>query len=177
MVVHISKAEVGENRHRRDDESCLNASTSKPPFRVIWPLGEAGPASGGETTNHPRLVESRAAELRPLRFPDRAYEAVAGDADAERDDCLSCRIFRCSTSTTPPVKSRKRLWALASFPRRRAADAAHIAISSVYDIDILLTWNCQHIANAAIMKEMGEIAGQFDFDIPILCTPEELLGV
>jgi hypothetical protein len=47
--------------------------------------------------------------------------------------------------------------------------------SSVHGVDILLTWNCQHIANAAIMKELGKIVAQCGFGLPILCTPEELL--
>ena len=59
---------------------------------------------------------------------------------------------------------------------RAAREAPPYHLASVHDVDFLLTWNCQHIANAAIMKELGEIVAEFDFDIPILCTPEELLG-
>jgi coenzyme F420-reducing hydrogenase beta subunit len=31
-----------------------------------------------------------------------------------------------------------------------AVDALHIAISAIEEIEYLLTWNCTHIANAAI---------------------------
>ena len=61
-------------------------------------------------------------------------------------------------------------------PPPATRDAVHIAVSSVHGIDILLTWNCRHIANAAIMKELGEIVADRGQEIPILCTPEELLG-
>jgi hypothetical protein len=37
-------------------------------------------------------------------------------------------------------------------PRKAATDAAHIAIAAVHGMDFLLTWNCVHIANAAIAK-------------------------
>ncbi|MDA1313333.1 MAG: hypothetical protein O2968_08365 [Acidobacteria bacterium] len=37
-------------------------------------------------------------------------------------------------------------------PRKAAADAAHIAIAAVHDIDFLMTWNCVHIANAIIAR-------------------------
>ena len=43
-------------------------------------------------------------------------------------------------------------------------------------IDFLLTWNCRHIANAAILKELHTILARFDCEIPTICTPEELFG-
>ena len=61
-------------------------------------------------------------------------------------------------------------------PQEATRDAIHIAISSVHEIDILLTWNCRHIANAAIMKELRTIVANHNYELPILCTPEELLG-
>lgn len=61
-------------------------------------------------------------------------------------------------------------------PRTATRDAVHIAVSSVHGIDILLTWNCRHIANAAIMKELGAIVAGCGYEMPILCTAEELLG-
>ena len=61
-------------------------------------------------------------------------------------------------------------------PRRATRDAIHIGVSSVHGIDILLTWNCRHIANAAIMKELGAIVAACGYELPIRCTPEELLG-
>jgi hypothetical protein len=61
-------------------------------------------------------------------------------------------------------------------PEKAARDAVHIAASSVHGVDILLTWNCRHIANAAIMKELDHIVASCGYEMPILCTPEELLG-
>ncbi len=60
-------------------------------------------------------------------------------------------------------------------PPKAARDALHIAVASVHAIDILLTWNCRHIANAAIMRELGELISLHGYRIPVLCTPEELL--
>ncbi|MDA0752355.1 MAG: type II toxin-antitoxin system VapC family toxin [Verrucomicrobia bacterium] len=60
-------------------------------------------------------------------------------------------------------------------PEKATQDAIHIAVSAVHQVDILLTWNCKHIANAAIMKELEEVVGRFQCDLPILCTPDELL--
>jgi hypothetical protein len=33
-------------------------------------------------------------------------------------------------------------------PRTLTGDALHLAYASYYKIDFLLTWNCQHLANA-----------------------------
>jgi hypothetical protein len=61
-------------------------------------------------------------------------------------------------------------------PARAARDAAHIAVSAVHAIDFLLTWNCAHIANAQIAKQVQAICTQHGFPCPLICTPEELMG-
>ena len=35
-------------------------------------------------------------------------------------------------------------------PAEADRDAAHIALATVHEMDILLSWNCRHIANAFI---------------------------
>lgn len=59
-------------------------------------------------------------------------------------------------------------------PEQAARDAVHIAAATVHEVDVLLTWNCRHIANAAIMKRLRELAARHGFELPVLCTPEEL---
>jgi len=61
------------------------------------------------------------------------------------------------------------------FPPRAAADALHIAIAVVSGMDYLLTWNCTHIANAALRSAIESICRSRGYDVPIICTPEELL--
>ncbi len=55
-------------------------------------------------------------------------------------------------------------------------DASHIAIATIHGIDYLMTWNCKHIANAVIQKSLREIIEVEGYEMPIICTPEELLG-
>jgi hypothetical protein len=59
---------------------------------------------------------------------------------------------------------------------KAARDAAHIAVSAVHGIDFLLTWNCAHIANAQIIRQVQAICVQHGFPCPVICTPEELMG-
>ncbi len=61
-------------------------------------------------------------------------------------------------------------------PQKAAADAAHIAVAAVNEMDYLLTWNCKHIANAEIMKRIYRMCETEGFNCPVICTPAELMG-
>ena len=54
-------------------------------------------------------------------------------------------------------------------------DAVHIALASAYQMDILLSWNCRHIANAAIQARLRKLADAAGLTLPVICTPEELM--
>ncbi len=60
-------------------------------------------------------------------------------------------------------------------PRTADRDAAHIALASAYEMDILLSWNCRHIANAAIQARLRRLADDYGYTLPVICTPEELM--
>lgn len=62
-----------------------------------------------------------------------------------------------------------------SLPPTADRDAAHIALATVHEMDILLTWNCRHIANAAIQSRLRRLIEAAKFDLPVICTPEELM--
>ncbi len=61
-------------------------------------------------------------------------------------------------------------------PETAREDALHIAIAITGGIDYLLTWNCRHIANAEIQRAITNICHQAGYCMPILCTPELLMG-
>jgi hypothetical protein len=54
-------------------------------------------------------------------------------------------------------------------------DATHIALASAYEMDILLSWNCRHLANAAIQTRLRRLVEAAGFTLPVICTPEELM--
>jgi hypothetical protein len=62
-------------------------------------------------------------------------------------------------------------------PEKAAVDALHIAIATVNGIDYLLTWNCTHIANAALQHRIEAICRSADFESPTICTPQQLMEV
>jgi hypothetical protein len=49
-------------------------------------------------------------------------------------------------------------------------------VATVNDVDYLLTWNCQHIANPEIQRSIAAYLEQIGLFLPFICTPEELLG-
>ncbi len=55
-------------------------------------------------------------------------------------------------------------------------DRTMVAIAAVHEIDFLMTWNCVHIANAVIAREVAKICRRCGFQCPAIFTPEELLG-
>jgi hypothetical protein len=55
-------------------------------------------------------------------------------------------------------------------------DALHLALASYHKCDFLVTWNCQHLANAnkfGHLRRLNTLLGLF---VPALVTPLELLG-
>lgn len=63
-----------------------------------------------------------------------------------------------------------------AIPARAARDAAHVAVAAVHHIDYLLTWNCSHLANAQIMRRIARVCERSALQMPLICTPEELMG-
>ena len=61
-------------------------------------------------------------------------------------------------------------------PRKAAGDAVHIAFAAVYACEYLLTWNCRHIANAELYRAIRRVMELHGYEVPTLCTPEELMG-
>ncbi|MFY9823631.1 MAG: type II toxin-antitoxin system VapC family toxin [Thermoanaerobaculia bacterium] len=60
-------------------------------------------------------------------------------------------------------------------PPKAAVDAVHVAASVVHRVDYLLTWNCTHLANAAIRTKIDQMCRSRDYSPVVICTPEELM--
>jgi len=62
-----------------------------------------------------------------------------------------------------------------AFVQTQLVPSYHIAIATVHQLNYLLTWNCKHIANAQIQSKLRQVSQQRGYELPILCTPYELL--
>jgi hypothetical protein len=62
----------------------------------------------------------------------------------------------------------------AAMPSKAAIDAAHVAMAATHGVDFLVTWNCTHIANAAVREKIEAVCRAAGFRPPVICTPLEL---
>ncbi len=62
-------------------------------------------------------------------------------------------------------------------PAKARLDALHIACAAYHEIDVLLTWNCTHIANPAQLPVMRGLCAARGYRLPELVTPFELMEV
>ena len=60
-------------------------------------------------------------------------------------------------------------------PRVLGGDAFHLAYASFYGIDFLLTWNCNHLANANKRQHIRWLNTSMDLGVPEIVTPLELV--
>jgi predicted nucleic acid-binding protein len=61
-------------------------------------------------------------------------------------------------------------------PADPAGDAMHLALASYHKCDFLVTWNCQHLANANKFGHIRRVNTMLGLFVPALVTPLELLG-
>lgn len=104
-------------------------------------------------------------------------EINLGDAKAAAERWQAIEGLQ-SLEITPEVDELiEAIMSTGYIPPKAAADAAQIAIASVHKIDFLLTWNCRHIANAVIAREVARTCKKHGYECPGICTSEELLSV
>jgi hypothetical protein len=102
-------------------------------------------------------------------------EASRGDpaAAAKRIEALAnVPLLPINQSTT---ELAQRLAVSLALPSRARLDAAHVAISAVYGMTFLLTWNCTHLANGVLADKIDRTCLEAGFRAPRILTPELLM--
>jgi hypothetical protein len=61
-------------------------------------------------------------------------------------------------------------------PADPSFDALHLALASYHRCEFLVTWNCQHLANANKYGHIRQVNSLLGLYVPVLATPLELLG-
>jgi hypothetical protein len=59
-------------------------------------------------------------------------------------------------------------------PQTLTGDALHLAYATYYRMDFLLTWNCNHLANANKKQHIRIINARMNLLTPEIVTPLEL---
>ncbi len=103
-------------------------------------------------------------------------EARNGDPEAANKRLLALSTLPQLLVTEQAFALANRLIAGRLLPQQAAGDAIHLTVAAVQEMDVLLTWNCRHLANAQILGEIGRFLRHNGYELPIVCTPEELMG-
>ncbi len=61
-------------------------------------------------------------------------------------------------------------------PANPGGDVLHLALASYHKCDFLVTWNCQHLANANKFGHIRRVNTMLGLFVPAMVTPLELLG-
>lgn len=102
-------------------------------------------------------------------------EANEGDDEAAQQRLDALQGIEELETTSEAEDLTSALLEKGPLPEKAAVDALHIGIAATEGIDYLLTWNCTHIANAAMRKPIEEVCRTNGVEAPIMCTPEELM--
>jgi predicted nucleic acid-binding protein len=101
-------------------------------------------------------------------------EAAAGDGRAAADRLAALEDVALLEITDDAVGLADTLVSGGGLPSKARIDALHVAMAAVHGMDFLLTWNCKHIANAALRSKIESLCRAAGFEPPIICTPLEL---
>ncbi|MBN2496604.1 MAG: type II toxin-antitoxin system VapC family toxin [Deltaproteobacteria bacterium] len=105
-----------------------------------------------------------------------ASEASGGDEEAARKRAAFLQGIPRLRITDSAGELAAKLVEAGAVPRKAAEDALHIAVAAVHGVDYLLTWNCRHIANAAMRQAIEGVCREAGYEPPVICTPEELMN-
>jgi predicted nucleic acid-binding protein len=102
-------------------------------------------------------------------------EASAGDPSAAQQRLAILEELELLAVTEEAMMLAQALVDVGPLPSRAAEDALHIAIAVTNGVEYLLTWNCKHLANASMRKDIDRICRIKGYESVVICTPEELL--
>lgn len=103
-------------------------------------------------------------------------EASKGDPSAAKKRLKVLREISLLEISETALDLAKKLVGSKIIPSKSLIDALHISVATVHNMNYLLTWNCKHIANAEIRPILTKISIKNGYVLPIICTPEELMG-
>jgi hypothetical protein len=102
-------------------------------------------------------------------------EASAGDPEAASQRLDSLAGIRELDILEGFEQLESDIIALFRLPQKAVIDAAHLALAILHEMDYLLTWNCTHLANAVLQKDLIDYCGYNELHFPIICTPRTLI--
>jgi hypothetical protein len=152
----------------------LYLETTIPSLLTAWPSRDVVIAAHQQVTRE--WWENKRTEYDLYISELVLLEAGAGDPVAARERLDVLRGLPLLDASLEVEHLTSRLLASKLIPPNAAADAGHLAISAVHGMHFLLTWNCTHINNATMEKQVRAVCAAEGFELPVVCTPEEIMG-
>lgn len=103
-------------------------------------------------------------------------EAARGDTAIAAQRLNLLQSLMLVNLTEPAIELANEFLKQSNLPPKASNDALHIALATIYGLDYLLTWNCKHMANAQIQRKLAQISSELGYNLPVICTPYELMG-
>ena len=153
----------------------LYLETTVPSYLTAWPSRDLIRAGHQQITKEWWQTRRENFDIYISQFV--LDEAAAGDPEAARERLTAIQDFSILDPTDEVGELAAALMSSLVLPTNAATDAAHIAIAAVHEMPFLLTWNCTHIANAEMSVAIENVCREHGFYCPVICTPEELMGV
>ena len=104
-------------------------------------------------------------------------EAERGDKEAAQERLQVLTDVPLLELSNDALALAEKLISTQALPQRAVEDALHIAVATVNGIDYLLTWNFKHIANATMRGRIEQVCRKTGYEPPVICSPQELMGV
>ena len=103
-------------------------------------------------------------------------EAGLGDAEMSRRRLEALAVLTLIAVDESARGLTRTLMATGILPVAAGSDALHLVLASQHQLDLLLTWNCRHLANPHIAGKLRAFMHQYGLALPEICTPVELMG-
>jgi len=109
-------------------------------------------------------------------FPGPLKEIRSGNPEMAAKRLALIHDLKALAMTETALNLAQSLISGGPLPQKAADDAIHIALAAVNEMDYLLSWNCKHITNLFIQKDLAKILARQGFRLPTIGTPESFLG-
>lgn len=102
-------------------------------------------------------------------------EAMAGDPEAVAMRMEVLEGLEVLKTTEEARKLADALVQAHALPEKARTDALHVALAAMRGADLLLTWNCRHIANSSMVTKIAVTLDRLGYRCPDLATPAQRL--
>lgn len=147
--------------------------TTIPSLLTAWPSRDLVTAADQQLTQEWWRTRRHDFELFVSELVEE--EAAKGDATASTERLKLVRSLPALSINADVRRVTRSILQSGLVPAKAANDAVHLAIASAHRMHFLLTWNCRHLANAALTAGLAAACRKAGHEIPVICTPRELM--